>query len=71
MSTLSPCVRICIMDPDSGLCEGCGRTLDEIAAWSGMAENDRRAVMAVLPKRLAAMKDTALNQPPWRPAHND
>ena len=30
----SPCIDICRMDPVTGLCEGCARTIDEIAAWS-------------------------------------
>ncbi|MFP4138088.1 MAG: DUF1289 domain-containing protein [Halomonas sp.] len=40
----SPCVRICRMAPDGGLCEGCGRTLDEIAAWGRLDEDGREAV---------------------------
>ena len=29
----SPCIRVCILDPETGLCEGCGRTREEIARW--------------------------------------
>ena len=47
----SPCVDVCIMDPDSGLCQGCLRTLDEIARWSEMSELEREQVVASLPKR--------------------
>jgi uncharacterized protein len=39
------------MDPRSGLCIGCGRTLDEIARWAEMSAQERRAIMAVLPQR--------------------
>jgi predicted Fe-S protein YdhL (DUF1289 family) len=39
------------MNPQTGLCEGCYRTLDEIAAWSGMSAQDRRAVLDRLPSR--------------------
>ena len=39
------------MDPDSGLCQGCLRTLDEIARWSEMSEVEREQVVASLPKR--------------------
>lgn len=48
----SPCNRICILDAVSGLCEGCGRTRDEIALWGSMSETQRRAVMASLAVRL-------------------
>ncbi len=51
--TLStPCVKVCAVDPLSALCVGCGRTVAEIAAWSGMNETERRAVMAGLGERL-------------------
>jgi uncharacterized protein len=52
----SPCVQICVIDPRSALCIGCGRTLDEIAAWGGLAEPDRLAIMAGLAARLAAAR---------------
>jgi predicted Fe-S protein YdhL (DUF1289 family) len=42
------------MNPDSGLCEGCLRTLDEIAAWSGLNNDEKRAVLAQLPARRTA-----------------
>jgi len=32
MPISTPCIRVCILDPDTGLCEGCGRTSEEIAA---------------------------------------
>jgi len=47
----SPCVKICVIHPEERICAGCYRTLDEIAAWSRMAPEDRRAVMAELPAR--------------------
>ena len=55
----SPCVQLCTIDPHSGLCQGCGRTLDEIAAWGALPEPTRRAVMAHLPARLAAARRDA------------
>jgi predicted Fe-S protein YdhL (DUF1289 family) len=39
------------MDDASGLCAGCFRTLDEIAAWSRLSDDERRAVLAALPSR--------------------
>lgn len=52
----TPCIKVCIIDPVSGLCTGCGRTLDEIAAWAKLGDAPRRAIMASLPARLKAMK---------------
>jgi len=49
----SPCQSVCIMHPDTGWCEGCMRTLDEIAAWSRMDNPGKVAVWAQLPERLA------------------
>ena len=50
----SPCVKLCQIHPVSGLCVGCLRTGDEIAAWSRMAPAARREVMAALPDRAGA-----------------
>jgi predicted Fe-S protein YdhL (DUF1289 family) len=52
----SPCVKICDRDPQSGLCRGCGRTLEEIGDWFCMSDAERRAVMEALPTRLSALK---------------
>jgi predicted Fe-S protein YdhL (DUF1289 family) len=50
--TQSPCVKVCVIDKASGLCGGCGRTLDEIARWGGMSEAERAHIMAALPQRM-------------------
>ena len=47
----SPCVDVCQMNPYTGLCRGCFRTLDEIAGWSAMSDAGKRAVLAQLPAR--------------------
>jgi uncharacterized protein len=52
----TPCVQICVIDPRAALCIGCGRTLDEIAAWGGLDERGRLAIMAGLEARLAAAR---------------
>jgi len=41
------------MNPVTALCEGCYRTLDEIAAWSSLSDDEKRAVLAQLPARRA------------------
>jgi predicted Fe-S protein YdhL (DUF1289 family) len=48
----TPCVNICLLDPATGACLGCGRTLAEIAGWASMSDAERRAVMAALPARM-------------------
>jgi uncharacterized protein len=55
VSVESPCKNICRMHGPSGHCIGCGRTLDEIALWSVLDDDDKRAVWALLPERLAAL----------------
>ena len=55
----SPCRNICRMDEPSGYCVGCGRTLDEIALWSVLDDDDKRAVWALLPARMALLPPEA------------
>jgi uncharacterized protein len=47
----SPCISVCRMHEPTGWCEGCLRTLDEIAFWSVLDEDDKRAVHAELDRR--------------------
>ncbi|MGH3631540.1 MAG: DUF1289 domain-containing protein [Sciscionella sp.] len=52
----TPCVKICTLDADRNLCLGCGRTIAEIAAWSGMSTAERERLMSVLPARMTAYR---------------
>jgi uncharacterized protein len=40
----SPCISVCRMDAATGWCEGCLRTIDEIAGWSLFDDDAKRAV---------------------------
>jgi len=60
MSKESPCVAVCMIDPRTGLCYGCGRTLPEIASWHRLDSAERQAVMATLALR---MRDAGLAPP--------
>jgi predicted Fe-S protein YdhL (DUF1289 family) len=40
----SPCVKVCVLDARN-VCAGCGRTIDEIAQWSRLTEEQRRLVV--------------------------
>jgi len=51
----SPCVKVCIMDPERDVCMGCARTLEEIARWAVMSDDERSAVMQALPARRARL----------------
>lgn len=47
----SPCISVCRIDPSTGLCVGCARTLDEIATWSVLDDHERRAVWKAIRRR--------------------
>jgi predicted Fe-S protein YdhL (DUF1289 family) len=53
MSKETPCIAVCMMDPKTKLCFGCGRTLPEIARWHRMESAERLAVMEGLAARMA------------------
>ena len=53
MSIETPCIAVCMIDPKTNLCLGCGRTLPEIARWHRMESAERLSVMAELPARMA------------------
>lgn len=47
----SPCVDVCQIDPQTGLCRGCKRTMDEIAGWPTYSRAEKLAVLARIEKR--------------------
>ena len=49
----SPCISVCRIDPVTGLCVGCARTLEEIAAWSTLDDAARRNVWSAIAARRA------------------
>jgi predicted Fe-S protein YdhL (DUF1289 family) len=55
----SPCVKICAIDPATGLCSGCFRSRGEIAAWTAMTDAERRHIMAELPARRRRIEPAA------------
>ncbi|MCI3182093.1 DUF1289 domain-containing protein [Caulobacter sp. CCUG 60055] len=57
---VTPCVKVCAVDGESGFCLGCQRTLPEIARWSAMSDAERAAVMADLPGRRALIRPEKL-----------
>ncbi|MEQ1578036.1 MAG: DUF1289 domain-containing protein [Hyphomicrobium sp.] len=55
----SPCIKVCMIDQATGYCEGCARTLKEIAQWSSLSVADRRRVMSELDGRKSLLKSTS------------
>ena len=49
----TPCIAVCMIDPKTSLCFGCGRTLPEIARWHRIDNAERLAIMELLPARMA------------------
>ncbi|AXL52544.1 hypothetical protein DSC91_005610 [Paraburkholderia caffeinilytica] len=49
----SPCISVCRMDASTGWCEGCLRTIDEIASWSLFDDDAKRAVWDAIEERHA------------------
>lgn len=47
----SPCINVCRMDAQTGFCQGCFRTLDEIAAWSRSSDEQRLRVLLAVERR--------------------
>lgn len=60
----SPCINVCKMDPASGLCTGCFRTLDEIAAWSSSSDDQRLSILAAVARRRQEHREGELRREP-------
>ena len=63
MSKETPCIAVCMIDPKTKLCFGCGRTLPEIARWHRMDTAERLAVMDGLAARMADAGLTPMSRP--------
>ncbi|MFT6426373.1 MAG: putative Fe-S protein YdhL (DUF1289 family) [Celeribacter sp.] len=50
----SPCTKVCQIHPETRMCLGCARSIDEIGGWSTMTPAERSAIMADLPNRAPA-----------------
>jgi len=53
---ISPCIKVCALDPQRSFCIGCCRTLDEIVRWSSMSNEERETVMRSLALRASFMR---------------
>lgn len=53
----SPCINVCSVDDDTGLCRGCYRSLDEVTRWPRMDNAAKREVLALLEGRKKEFAD--------------
>ena len=56
----TPCVKVCVVDGESGLCLGCYRRLREVAGWAKLSDEDRARIMAELPSRRSRIRPEKL-----------
>jgi predicted Fe-S protein YdhL (DUF1289 family) len=56
----TPCVKVCMVDPESTLCLGCFRTIKEVIHWSRFSEAERDQLMAELPTRRGRIRPEKL-----------
>ena len=56
----TPCIKVCVIDGESGLCLGCQRSLPEVAAWGRYTDAERAEIMAGLPERRSRIRPEKL-----------
>lgn len=56
----TPCIKVCVVDGESGLCMGCYRRLNEVAGWARLTDAEREAIMAELPGRRSQIRPEKL-----------
>lgn len=56
----TPCIKVCVVDGESGLCLGCYRKLAEVAQWTRFTEAERDEILAALPARRSLIRPEKL-----------
>lgn len=56
----TPCIKVCVVDGESGLCLGCYRRLNEVATWARLTDAERDAILAELPDRRSLIRPEKL-----------
>lgn len=52
----SPCINVCVIHPEERLCTGCLRSIDEIAQWSRISNDERETILEELPGRAPRLR---------------
>lgn len=55
----SPCIGVCTLNDRTGLCEGCFRSLAEIAGWIDYSPEQKREVLGKVEERCERLFDDA------------
>ncbi len=56
----TPCIKVCVVDGESGLCTGCYRRLNEVAGWAKLTDDQRDVILAELPSRRSLIRPEKL-----------
>lgn len=56
----TPCVKVCVVDGESGLCMGCYRRLNEVAGWAKLSDAERETIMGELKGRRSLIRPEKL-----------
>lgn len=56
----TPCIKVCVVDGESGLCLGCYRKLNEVAGWAKLDPAERERIMTELPSRRGQIRPEKL-----------
>lgn len=56
----TPCIKVCVVDGESGLCLGCFRKLSEVAGWAKLTDEERDLIMTDLPSRRSLIRPEKL-----------
>jgi hypothetical protein len=56
----TPCIKVCVIDGETGLCLGCHRTLAEVASWARLTDAERAGIMSALPGRRGRIRPEKL-----------
>ena len=62
MTIPSPCISVCVTDPGSDLCYGCGRTTPEIAKWSSFSDEEKKQVVEISRSRMSGWQLKAFDK---------
>ena len=58
--TKTPCIKVCVVDGESGLCMGCYRKLSEVAGWAKLTDDERASITEELPARRGRIRPEKL-----------